>query len=198
MPDDTTQWKQEAANLRHEISRIRLRLEALEAKPAEPISANESGGDYTDAFHHGLQGQLRREREKRNSEFTFGVAGAVSQVARNGSSGTAFGIVTFYHVNDLPDLETVARRRERALLFLENPLVLPVLHAFYKRFFAGERRATSEQLADLVQATPEQVDEALRPLVQNKTLSRGLSADNEPFYEWDGNTMVATALLFHD
>lgn len=191
----TAEWQNTADALRAEIHSLRTRLDALESagQTAAP------GEHWSDALPTSLQAQLVQDRDAQGSEYAFAVVSAVSQVSRQTHSGTALSITTFDKATDVPTLETLVRRRERALLFLSDPLVLPLLRSFHEAAFAGKpMRATADELAARVSDTAENVNAALRPLVANGTVGRSLSAEGVPFYEWDGNNPVAAALLFHD
>ena len=183
------------AALQGELTALAARVAALEGKP-QPLTTHEEPFDlYARAIHQ----NLRQKREENSVPFGMAVVSMMMESSLKGSTGTASSLFTIEKPNDLPDDTRLLAHMARFALLLADPLVLRCLRHFLRLRFDGKPpQATAQELADATQSTPETIDRLLQPLVEDRTLRRGLNVNTVPFYEWEGYDHRILVLLFHD
>lgn len=200
----TTTVRQERKTMAHSTSLEELnktvqameaRLCALEDGDSHRTASND--GDPWDAPSRRLKEELDAQRRENGGAFALGLVHMVTQSASVGNSGTALGVTTFGSVADLPDNKTVDERVERMRLLAADPAVARVFRHFYALRFAGRlMRATTEELAEATEETPEKITALLAPLLAKRNLLFVRNGDGSHTYEWEGYDPAIATLLF--
>jgi hypothetical protein len=183
-----TEIEQELASLRANLDDLRQQFD-VQPKPA-------SHGDYTEAFMEALQEKVRLGREEKGSPAGVGVAIVNHRHNRKGTNGTYLSIVTVDDAASLPDDDRLAKRFERLAALASDPLVLPIYRHLLRLFFEEKpMQSTTNELAAALGRKPEEIENALRSVVAADLIQRGLTKNDEVFYEWDGGTLPMVALI---
>ncbi|MBC7808168.1 MAG: hypothetical protein H7145_18715 [Akkermansiaceae bacterium] len=185
----------EIAGLRAMVRTMDARLRALEGTPPPPSESGfpEPWGTSLDRFGE----TLRQARKDDGRAFALAVGHIIMQDASSGGTSTRLSVTTFDRATDMPDDGILAERRERVRLLTSSDAPLRIFRHFYALRFSGKpRRATGEALAEAVGETAASIGELLEPFVADETLLLVSDGDGGDTYEWRGNDILITTLLF--
>lgn len=208
--EKTSKKKNGASNvaaLRRDIDALRAEVDSLRrgggtapapAAGAPPssdavLSFEEANAAFAEALREKIQSEVA---EKNTAQGGIGVGLITVQTNTKGSTGTAFSIITLNDASDLPDDDKIAEKIGRVRALVDDPLTLRALRCLAEPYFAaGPMRSTRQALAERLGATEDALANALRSLVADNSLQRGLTPDGLEYYQWNGNGLPAVLLI---
>ncbi|MBC8140248.1 MAG: hypothetical protein H7Y38_02265 [Armatimonadetes bacterium] len=184
----------EVGELRAEMRAMETRLHALEstgvALPPTPSD------DWSRNIANQIAENLQKHRADEGDVFRLATGYFISQSGKVGSTGTRASI-TFH--DGVPSDEDIARRGERMRSLMAHPATLRAFrHFFALRFGGRQMRATAAELAEATGESAETIAALLAPFVADRTLLLVSDGAGGETYEWEGNDITVTALLFAD
>lgn len=171
--------------LRGEVAELRAMVEDLR------------GGQPRDSdLDEGKMQMMRLRRDlKGDRKYGLATASIVSQIGKS-HSGTAFGGITLDSADGLPSDTDIAEKVERLSRFVADPLIFRALRCLAEPLFDGQpMKRTKTELAARLGVGEDELEDALRPVIDGEELRWSKTGAGEESYEWTGNGMPMLMLM---
>jgi len=163
--------------MRQDVEAVLSRMDTLETRAVPGEAESEAlPGAVNNALLRELKESLRRQNTTR------GIAVCRVVISCNeGGVACRSGIIMMTSAGDLPKGD---RLRPSVAALATDPLALRAVRAMIAPYFDGKgMRLTKAALAAALGATEAEIDQSLRPLVADKKVRWGKTAEGEEYYE---------------
>jgi len=190
----TTKANDAIGELRAAQRAMEARLNALEKREGGTVTP--AADDSWSGTVSEIADNLQKYRTDKAIDFGLATAYLIAQSGKVGSTGVRYSITMH---DGVPSDEDIARRTKRMHSLTAHPAILRAFRHFFALRFAGKQmRATATELAEATGESRENIAALLAPFVADRTLLFVLNGANGETYEWEGNDISVTALLFAD
>jgi hypothetical protein len=180
-------------DLQQQLDALRRDLDDLRGKlqPSPAGVSPDAANHVSDAIKQHLQDEL----DKNSKSWGISVGAIVAQLGPQTFS-MAINNVTLTDESNLPSDEKIVEQVERLARYVQDPRLLRALRYLLAPFFEGKpKQRTMAELAAALGVSPAEVEQIVRPVVEDKEMRWSKNADGEEFYEWSGNGLPMAMMV---